>query len=376
MISRDFIHEYDDICMIEAAYDDHMSEIGGIMAGLKIQKTRLDDMREYGLMTESAEEYFTESVASALTELGKKIIEIVDKIKTYITEFFSNLNPERKKAKEVERKLSELNRKDPGAAAQLTIYLKQGDITISDMKDIDEYFSNIDKILDDIKKSKIDPKSLKGKWEKVKKKVNDSNAKGGIAAVAAILGIAATATGLYLNWQKIGAAKSCKLIDASENTAKKAAVTADKIRESLNSLETIERGGSVNGVSGADISSKKALLAAIGADVDRRTKLQSKGLLNAFRNIILKADKFVTSKNGGRNRQTNIDSIRRQKTEELNRYEGVRRNNVAAARNIGTITNEVHPRQDPPQRPPQEVHIHNEIHTGRGGRNGGRGRNH
>lgn len=382
MISRDFIHEYDDICMVESAYENHMMDIREIMSGLKIQKVRLNDMKEFDLLTESAEDYFEESVSSAITALGEKIIKIIKDLKNYLTEFVKNLNPSHRKAKEVERKMEELARKDPVAVEQLKILIKDGDITITDIKELDSYFDNVEKLVEDIRKSKINPKSLQGRWEKIKKKVNDN--KGTIATIGALLGVALTTTGLVLKWQQVSKGKSEKIINQSDETAKKTQIIMDKIELEQQALEAMARGNiNANGVNTDELSTRAGMLAAISADVSRRTKLQTMGLKRIYDTIIMRLDSFYTSRSRTANsrREDNLNQIRRSKQNDYSRYEQVRDNNAGTARRVGELTRPI--REEPHEQVvtvrhqgDQDVYVHNVNNRGRnnnrGRGNGGR----
>jgi len=59
--------------------------------------------------------------------------------------------------------------KNPELAGKIKVAIHAGDINFSTMKGIYDYYKEIDKIVDDIEKNKLDPNSFKGRLERARK---------------------------------------------------------------------------------------------------------------------------------------------------------------------------------------------------------------
>ena len=59
--------------------------------------------------------------------------------------------------------------KNPELAGKIKVAITAGDINFSTMKGISDYYKEIDKIVDDIEKNKLDPNSFKGRLERARK---------------------------------------------------------------------------------------------------------------------------------------------------------------------------------------------------------------
>lgn len=169
MVNTAFIHAMDDDERFMREYEENASEITKIDMELELLGRRRSDMKSLGIYMESQDDYYTESVSSMIEKLGDKIMKIIKQIKDFCKDFIKKITgKDKKEDKIVEDKIKKLQKENPVLADQVKVKLSQSDFNMNSMKDINEYYKSVDEIIEQLKKDNVDPKSLKGRWQKVK----------------------------------------------------------------------------------------------------------------------------------------------------------------------------------------------------------------
>ena len=205
MISTGYIHAQDDLWFLESTYHETMSFIDGVLGELSIRSMQGDTMRNLGVYTESQDEYYTEAAADAVRKLGEKVIEIINRIKEFISTMIGKIRGMGIKHKALGKDFAKIEKSNPELAEKIKVSVASGDIDFATMRGISDYYKEVDKIMEDIKKNKIDPKSLRGRLEAAKKKLNEK--KETVQTIAAMLGLVTAATGIYWGYRKYQASR-------------------------------------------------------------------------------------------------------------------------------------------------------------------------
>jgi hypothetical protein len=116
------------------------------------------------LVLESENKNFIEKIGEKIIEMSKKFMEmidrLIDKVKSIGFKFKSN-----------EKKMDLLLKQHPELAKEkIQVLCDEGGLDFSDMKSLSELDKEFEAILKMSKEKDIDPNTLKGKWEKAKKK--------------------------------------------------------------------------------------------------------------------------------------------------------------------------------------------------------------
>lgn len=280
MINTSFIHACDDMYMIESAYEANAKEIHELAGTLDALNQQRRDLQAFGIFTESKEEYFTEGVTNVIETLGKKILEIIQHFKDTMSDIFRKWKERSWQKKDDVQKLREIEKRDPKAAAKLQIAIEKGTLDMNKYKDIDAFFKNIDEIIDKIDKANVDPKSLKGRLNKAKEKL-EKNQKT-IAAVAASLGLVVTAGTIVLNYQKYKQNVAKQVETEGDNIRAQADKRMQKLKVEITKLKEMEkRGDSFAG-------SKAALCAELANEVEKVSTVNVNKRMQFARNCEVK----------------------------------------------------------------------------------------
>lgn len=275
MIDTKFIHACDDMYMLESAYDENAKEIREFAGSLDVLTRQKRDLQMFGIFTESKEEYFVEGFSNIVETLGKKIIEIIQHFKDTMTDIFRKWKERSWQKKDDVQKLREIEKRNPKAAEKLQIAIEKGTLDMNSYKDIDSFFKEIDDILDNIDKANVDPKSLKGRLNKAKKKLekNDNT----IKAVASALGLVATTGTIVVTYQKYKNNVQEKVNHELCNTRNEATVLINKIDNKRRIIEEMAaRGDEFAG-------SRSAMLAEATNELSRTTTVHCNKLLEFAR---------------------------------------------------------------------------------------------
>lgn len=205
MIDTSFVHAYDESCAIDAEYNQNMTDINSCIGSIALADIQKRDLQSLGIFTESKENYYEESVASAVRSLGNKILEILQNLKDFIKDSIQKVKTKNWKKKDTDVKLARLKRNNPDAYNKLKFAVDTQGLDLNSFKDMKEFYSSIDEVLANIDKATIDPKSLKGKIEAAKTKLDNNS--GTVKNVAAVLGLVVTAGGFVVTLKKYDQAK-------------------------------------------------------------------------------------------------------------------------------------------------------------------------
>ena len=293
MINTDFVHAVDDIYLIESAYEKDMNDIGKIMTDFSIAEIRKNDMEMLGIYTESGDEFYQEAAADAVRNLGDKIISMIETIKEFINSTIQKIKSRHWKNKDFDAKMAEIQKTRPEIADKVKAAVSSGDLDFNNFKDISDFYKNIDGVLDELDKGKVDPKSLKGRLQGFKKKLEESDK--AIKAVAGVVGIAGTVSTIYFNYKKYKKSK----IEDTLGESEKIAALADKELAKLEKMNKKLKEQSKNG--DIQAASKQGILAEITASINRETQLQVTKRQKLHDKIMSQLDKgyqlFMKAKN-------------------------------------------------------------------------------
>lgn len=265
MIHTSFIHECDRAYMIESAYNKNMADICAISGTLDVLNQQRTDLQMFGIFTESKEEYYTESVTDAIRTIGQKIMDIIEHFKEMIDDLFRKWRENRWSKKDSDQKIRDIAKRDPKAADRVRIALNSGDLDMNTFKDLNDFFTRCDDVLKNIEDKQVDPKSLRGKWNKAKECL-ERNQKT-IAAIGTTLGVISTGAGIYYSYKKYKSSEYQNECGKKENIRKQAEHTMDvlvKKQEILNDLA--KKGDEL-------AASKSVIIAELAAEVDRQTNI-------------------------------------------------------------------------------------------------------
>lgn len=202
MIRKDYIHSMDGIDITKQNYSETMSFIESCLMDIKLLGVEKSNLMLFDEYTVESEQYISEGVSSAIKKLGDKIIEIIRRCKEFIKKKFGELKDLKWRMSSDEKKIDAAIAKNPELADEIKIAISEGNIKISDIKDIKTFYEEVDNIMKEMKKDQIDPKSLKGRLERAKKKLIASE-----KPIKTVLAIAGSAAGLYLTYHQIKQAR-------------------------------------------------------------------------------------------------------------------------------------------------------------------------
>ena len=266
MLNTSFVHAADDAYFIESAYEKNMADIQQILTDVNIAETRINDMKMLGIYMESQDDYFVEATSNAVKSLGDKIIKIVEELKKFIRDAIQRIRKKHWQNKDLEKKMDAIQKDRPDIADKVKVAVSQGDLDFNTFKDINDFYKNIDNVLDEIEKGKVDPNSLKGKMEKIKKKLVDN--KDAIQTISVAVGIVVSAAGIYLKYKSYKSSKLKDELNETERIGQVADKTIAKLEKVKKKLEEGAAKGDIKAVH------YKAILAEAAASVQRETQLQ------------------------------------------------------------------------------------------------------
>lgn len=282
MISRDYIHSMDGIAAVERNYADTMSFIESCLTDIKLLDVEKSNLVFFDEYTAESAEYIKEGVSAGIKKIGDKIIEIVKRCKEFIKSKLSDLKNLKWRLSSDEKKIDTAISKNPSLADDIKIAIAEGNIKISDIKDLKTFYDEVDNIMKEMKKDQVDPKSLKGRWEKAKKKIASSE-----KPLKAVLGITASAAGLYLTYTQI---KKYKKDSANyvEDVGKNFDAIMSKISTQTDALHNVMRDDPDN-----KTASLMSLQAQMAAEVERISGKNMSIVTQSKANVVKKMDKLV-----------------------------------------------------------------------------------
>lgn len=170
MIYSKDIHKYDAAYTIQKNYEEATSFFESVDADMCVVNTQMSGLQQFGLFTEDAKEGLLNSTKEAIRRLGEKILEIIERARAFISDRIAAWKKGMWDRKSKDQKLREIERKYPKEIADLKIAVDKNLLDFATFKDLNDFYAQIDTVLDNIKKSKIDPKSIRGRWEGIKRK--------------------------------------------------------------------------------------------------------------------------------------------------------------------------------------------------------------
>lgn len=168
MISVNYIQNDNILLKMEEMYQesedffqDHMSELDYLS----------EKVSNATMFSESVDVY-EESVKDAITSIGKKIIEIVDRCIKFIQEKIGQFTHYIWTLKDEEKVLRQLEKKRPDIASQVRAAVKEDKIKLNNFRDLSSFYREIDATLNEI--DKMDAKSARARLDKAGKVLNKS----------------------------------------------------------------------------------------------------------------------------------------------------------------------------------------------------------
>ena len=200
MIYTGYLKTLQDQDTIMNQYLESVHEIDSITNPIKVAEMRRNQEIELGIFTESGDELFQESVKDAVTTLGNKIIEIINRIKDFITGIPQKIKEASWNKADIDKKMQMVKKEDPKRYNDIKVYVDKGMLDFNSFKSMSEFYDNFDKLMDELEKKDADEKSIKAKFNKFKETLVKN--KETIATVSAVLGLAATGTAIAVNYAK------------------------------------------------------------------------------------------------------------------------------------------------------------------------------
>jgi hypothetical protein len=294
MIYLKDIHKCDDQFMADKDYMETAEFIESCRTDINMARAHAQALDEFGLFTEAAEVSVNKGVSGMIKRLGNKILEIIEKIKTTISNAMKDFKAKIWESKSKEQQIREVTRKFPKQADQIRAAVNREDLSFATYKDLEDFYKSSDEILAAIEKRQVNPKSLRGKWEKAKQKIHDNEKL--IATTATVLGIAISAGTLYITYTKSRPEKlkndndaMCKTMEANTEKYRAAMLAIRNVNE-----HEIASGHSENAVDDAE---RLSLIAEILNEMQSITGDSSRKAQKLYAKIIDQC--FEAAKNHG-----------------------------------------------------------------------------
>lgn len=246
---------------INHAYLESVQEIEAITAPVVVANMRKTQEMELGIFTESADEVYTEGVKEAISALGDKIIEIVNRIKEFIKSIPDKIRQATWNKADVDKKMNMIKKEDPKRFETLKVYIDKGMIDFNTFDSMKDFYAGYDELLAELKKKEVNEKSLKGKLEKIKTSINKNEKT--IRNVAAALGIVATASTIVYNYMKFRNEGDKYL----NNQAEKIADASQQRAREYEKLAKIVESDDIQGTTKASVAAQAL------AELERETKM-------------------------------------------------------------------------------------------------------
>lgn len=179
-------------------------------------------------------ELVTEGVGDALRTIGDKIIEIINRLRKFITDTIDKIKELSWKKKDDEKKLAGLVKKDPELAKKVQVAVEEGKLELNSFKDLSTFYKTVDEVMEEIDRGDADPKTIKGKIEKARK-VLEKNAKT-LKTVAGVASSVLTIYNLYSVFKKANT-KNDGDIESMRREVEARANKYAKMQNSLNSSD-------------------------------------------------------------------------------------------------------------------------------------------
>lgn len=317
MIDTSYVQALQEQNEIQRVYEESVNEINAITNPITIATMRREQEMELGIFTESGDDLYMESVKSAVTALGDKIIELLQRLKDFITGIPDKIKNASWNKADVDKKMDMIKKDDPKRYEAMKVYVDKGMLDFNTFKSMKDFYAGFDDLMDELEKKDADEKTLRGKFEKFKKSLVKN--KDAIATTAAVLGLVATGTTIALNYKKFRNESDRAL----SNEASRQADQANRMYARMNKASKILAKDGVKG------TMKMTILANTEVEVERQLNANVSKISTLKANLYTKFDKLATKfmKDPDAVRSKNMDSIKESTRKERDRLYDVRSNN-------------------------------------------------
>ena len=317
MIDTSYVQALQEQNEIQRVYEESVNEINAITNPITIATMRREQEMELGIFTESGDDLYMESVKSAVTALGDKIIELLQRLKDFITGIPDKIKNASWNKADVDKKMDMIKKDDPKRYEAMKVYVDKGMLDFNTFKSMKDFYAGFDDLMDELEKKDADEKTLRGKFEKFKKSLVKN--KDAIATTAAVLGIVATGTTIALNYKKFRNESDRALSNEATRQADKANYMYTRMKKASHILAR-------NGVDG---HTRMAILANTEVEVERKLNANISKISTLKASLYMKFDKLATKfmKDPNAVRSKNMSSIRDSVLKERERLYDVRSNN-------------------------------------------------
>ena len=317
MIDTSYVQALQEQNEIQRVYEESVNEINAITNPIRIAAMRREQEMELGIFTESGDDLYMESVKSAVTALGDKIIELLQRLKDFITGIPDKIKNASWNKADVDKKMDMIKKDDPKRYEAMKVYVDKGMLDFNTFKSMKDFYAGFDDLMDELEKKDADEKTLRGKFEKFKKSLVKN--KDAIATTAAVLGLVATGTTIALNYKKFRNESDRAL----SNEATRQADEANRLYARMNKASKILAKDDVKG------NMKMTILANTELEVERQLNANISKISTLKANLYTKFDKLASKfmKDPNAVRSKNMSSIRDSVLKERDRLYDVRSNN-------------------------------------------------
>lgn len=317
MIDTSYVQALQEQNEIQRVYEESVNEINAITNPITIATMRREQEMELGIFTESGDDLYMESVKSAVTALGDKIIELLQRLKDFITGIPDKIKNASWNKADVDKKMDMIKKDDPKRYEAMKVYVDKGMLDFNTFKSMKDFYAGFDDLMDELEKKDADEKTLRGKFEKFKKSLVKN--KDAIATTAAVLGLVATGTTIALNYKKFRNESDRAL----SNEASRQADQANRMYARMNKASKILAKDDVKG------NMKMTILANTELEVERQLNANVSKISTLKANLYTKFDKLASKfmKDPNAVRSKNMSSIRDSVLKERDRLYDVRSNN-------------------------------------------------
>lgn len=317
MIDTSYVQALQEQNEIQHVYEESVNEINAITNPIRIAAMRREQEMELGIFTESGDDLYMESVKTAVTALGDKIIELLQRLKDFITGIPDKIKNASWNKADVDKKMDMIKKDDPKRYEAMKVYVDKGMLDFNTFKSMKDFYAGFDDLMDELEKKDADEKTLRGKFEKFKKSLVKN--KDAIATTAAVLGLVATGTTIALNYKKFRNESDRAL----SNEASRQADQANRMYARMDKASKILAKDGVKG------TMKMTILANTEVEVERRLNANVSKISTLKANLYTKFDKLATKfmKDPDAVRSKNMDSIKESTRKERDRLYDVRSNN-------------------------------------------------
>ena len=317
MIDTSYVQALHEQNEIQRVYEESVNEINAITNPITIATMRREQEMELGIFTESGDDLYMESVKSAVTALGDKIIELLKRLKDFITGIPEKIKNASWNKADVDKKMDMIKKDDPKRYEAMKVYVDKGMLDFNTFKSMKDFYAGFDDLMDELEKKDADEKTLRGKFEKFKKSLVKN--KDVIAATAAVLGLVATGTTIALNYKKFRNESDRALSNEASRQADQANIMHARM----------DKASKILAKDGVEGNMKMTILANTELEVERQLNANVSKISTLKANLYTKFDKLASKfmKDPDAVRSKNMDSLKKATTKERDRLYNVRSNN-------------------------------------------------